>query len=106
MNREENQKYWERLIHNQMESGLSQKQWCEENNIKIGTFKYWKYKIFPNTPSRKSEKTTWTRVTPITDTKLCNSKIEVKIGKATLLIDKFFDEEIFDKVMRVITKHV
>lgn len=106
MNRKENRKYWERIIHNQIESGLSQKQWCEENNAKVSTFRYWKHKIFSNNPLGKTEKTTWTMVTPITDTQLCNSKIEVKIGQATLLIDKFFDEEILDKLMGILTKHV
>ncbi|MBF8984897.1 hypothetical protein IZY60_15250 [Lutibacter sp. B2] len=106
MNSKENRKYWETIIHNQMESGLSQNRWCEENNTKVSTFRYWKHKMFSNKPLEKAEKTTWTKVTPITDTQLCNSKIEVKIGQATLLIDKFFDEEILHKLMGILTKHV
>lgn len=106
MNRKENRKHWESIIHNQIESGLSQKQWCEANNIKVSTFRYWKHKIFSNKPSEKVETTTWTMVTPIKDTQLCNNKIEVKIGKAILLIEKSFDEEILDRLLGILNKHV
>lgn len=41
MNREFNQKKWQEIIDHQRSSGLTQKLWCEANDINIHNFRYW-----------------------------------------------------------------
>jgi len=42
MDRKEKQQLWDQNIQAQKQSGLSQKQWCQEKDISYHTFKYWK----------------------------------------------------------------
>jgi hypothetical protein len=46
MSESNQQKFFERII-NWQQSGLSQKAWCEQNNVAYGVFHYW-YRRFRN----------------------------------------------------------
>jgi len=43
---------WEDRIEKQLVSGLTQRQWCNENNLALSAFRYWKLRI--NKENRKS----------------------------------------------------
>lgn len=43
--REAKQSYWKQLIQNWRDSGLTQVQFCKENQLKKPTFMYWKSKF-------------------------------------------------------------
>lgn len=46
---------WKSRIQKQQESGLPIKQWCQDNQVNIGCFGYWKKKLSPVTcPNRDS----------------------------------------------------
>ena len=46
---------WKKNILNQLQSGLSVKQWCHENDIKHHVFYYWKQKLFPKSKLNRSD---------------------------------------------------
>ena len=37
--------YWQQQLTNQNLSGLTQAQWCEQNNINIHNFRYWRNRL-------------------------------------------------------------
>jgi hypothetical protein len=41
----ENQQMWEDRLAEQASSGLNQKQWCDEININLHNFRYWKRRL-------------------------------------------------------------
>jgi hypothetical protein len=45
MVKSEKQLIWEERIEKQLASGLTQRQWCEENNLALSAYRYWKLRI-------------------------------------------------------------
>ncbi len=43
--RKSRQDYWGRQVENWIESGLSQTQYCKDQQLKLPTFQYWKSKL-------------------------------------------------------------
>ena len=56
-NRNELKQQWQQRLQDWRESGLNQKQWCEQNNIQQPQFWYWKKKL-EEIPAAKPNKTT------------------------------------------------
>ncbi len=44
MSRKSNPSYWKNALQEQKASKLSQAKWCEQNNVNIHNFRYWKNK--------------------------------------------------------------
>ena len=44
-NRDELKEQWQQRLKSWRESGLNQKQWCEQNNVRQHRFWYWKKKL-------------------------------------------------------------
>lgn len=44
-NRNQLKQQWQQRLQSWRESGLSQKQWCEQNNVRQPQFWYWKKKL-------------------------------------------------------------
>ena len=44
-NKEENEKIWRERVAKYRVSNQTQRQWCEENNVKLRTLRYWLEKI-------------------------------------------------------------
>ena len=44
-NRNELKEQWQQRLKSWRESGLNQKQWCEQNNVRQPQFWYWKKKL-------------------------------------------------------------
>lgn len=38
---------WQQHLDNQMDSGLSQTEYCEQHDIKVATLQYWRKKLKP-----------------------------------------------------------
>jgi len=49
---------WQRLINEQVESGSTQKAFCEERNIRLATFGHWKRKLLATAVSTEAD-TSW-----------------------------------------------
>jgi len=55
MNNRRNKAEWQRLIDEQVGAGLSQRAFCEQANIPLATFGYWKRKLKRMDPSHADE---------------------------------------------------
>ena len=58
MSKRRNKAEWQRLIDEQAASGLTQKAFCEQADIPVATFGYWKRKLKRTDPSRSDEEVT------------------------------------------------
>ena len=45
---------WKNIIEQQRQSGLSVGKWCQQNQIRPHTFRYWKEKLFPKQLQKSS----------------------------------------------------
>ena len=55
MSKRRNQAEWQRLIEEQKASGLTQKAFCDQADIPVATFGYWKRKLKRTDPSHSDE---------------------------------------------------
>lgn len=64
MARTSNLEYWEQVIADQTNSGLTQSKWCEQSDVNIHNFRYWKSRLKHDENSNHTSSTpTWTLVT-------------------------------------------
>jgi hypothetical protein len=73
---------WKERILQQQNSGLSIARWCQEHQVAVGQFNYWKSKLFP----RQIEATGFTE---IVDTK--NTGVAIEYGGMRIHLDPNFD---------------
>ncbi|SHJ99070.1 hypothetical protein SAMN02745975_03396, partial [Geosporobacter subterraneus DSM 17957] len=88
MARTPNQDYWEQVIADQRDSGLTQVKWCEQNDVNIHNFRYWKNRLKRDENSNIiSSATTWTLVTASSPTSTVKpsmsgtGEIDIQVGK-------------------------
>lgn len=92
-------KEWVKLIEEFKTSGKSQAQWCREKNIKVKAFNYQyrKYKKDNKINVPEFNKTNWL---PIELKPVNLSKLTIRVGKAVIEIEKDYDEELLQNVIR------
>jgi hypothetical protein len=94
--RVEKRKYWEGQLNSWKASGLTQAAYCREKNLGVRRFLYWKKRIFPERPSATLVELPMRSV-------LADSPITVVVdGRCRIEIDKGFDPETLEKVLRVV----
>lgn len=110
MSRKTNSEYWQQVLSTQMSSELTQLEWCEQNDVNIHNFRYWKRRLSsqPETVADLSQ-TKWALVTESkfaaeheTDT----SSLLIHVGKATVEVHCKFDSRILSDVVAVLMKYV
>lgn len=89
LNKEENERIWRERIANYRASNEGQKDWCNKNNCKQTTLKYWLTKI--NKEQAQKELPEWidlevgeNKVAKMPVKKLGGNIIEIDIGKAII----------------------
>lgn len=91
------------LVDQYRKSGMTQKDWCNENNIKQSTLGTWisKENKMNNVVNQK-----WIEATPAPkDYKKSVSKfIEIKIGDFTITLTEGFNKEVFGEVAKELQK--
>lgn len=101
---------WKDKVEQFKNSGLTQTQWCIENNVPISTLSTWvckdkKDKINAdkksNTTKETKDNVKWVKA----DIKTIEAtKIEIKIGKFSISLEKNFDKDVFGEVMMELIK--
>ena len=89
VSKEEKEKIWRERVTEYRASKKTQKQWCEENNLKLRTLRYWLEKT--NKEEWKKEMPEWidldvgeNKIAKMPVKKLEGNIIEVSIGKAII----------------------
>jgi len=90
------------IVAKQKVSNISQRKWCEANNINFHSFKSWVklYKEKTNTESISN----WIKAVPneMSTINTQASVIKVTVGTFTIEIENNFDEVVLSKLLKVI----
>ena len=97
MKRKEKELYWTDQISEYRQSGESLVEWCEKNDVKLHTMKYWLRKQSP-VVSEKSE-TAWVSCLVEENSK---DTITLKIKNVEIEVMSGFQEELLLKVLRTL----
>lgn len=89
---------WKEKLEKFKGSGLSQKEWCKENDVPASTLSTWLTKDSkPKSDNKRVKEQKWIKTNIITS----NTKpIEIKIGKLSVILEKNYDKELFQEVMK------
>ena len=85
---------WGENLRKQKESGLSIDRWCNENQIRTYTFRYWKERLFPKPlPSRLS-------FSELPDAK--ETGITIEYRNLRIRLDKHFDPFVLKQCLSIL----
>ena len=104
MNYKSNIELWEERISAFRTSGLTQMQWCHENNVKLSTLRYWIRKL--NDRTQASNGTKWFQLDVKEDTPTLTegSSITVKVGNYSILVNDNFNRSVLVDVVKVLNE--
>lgn len=94
---------WTQRITDYRNSGMTASNWCEDNEIILSQLRYWLLKFKKENTLLESNGTNWVSVD--FSNSLSNPKertITVKIGPATIELNKNFDKDVFTDVVKVL----
>lgn len=112
MSKKANSEYWQQVVLDQSSSGLTQLEWCEQNNVNIHNFRYWKRRLESELNSNHAVNQTETKWAIITHSEAdiaaqtIKSLLCIHVGKAVVDVSPGFDPESLSTVLSVLMKHV
>ena len=109
MARKGNREIWVEHVNNQNMSDLSQKVWCEKNNINYHNFAYWVGRFKKENAAIEPNGTEWVTVLPskpCIDNNKNTGNVTISIGNAVIDFKTDTDIESFEKVIQILVKYV
>ena len=113
MAKNSNHDYWKQVISEQSISGMTQNQWCDQNNVNIHNFRYWKGRLLKKQVDTKEKSVVsqpkWALITESKDTRRNGTKadtISIHIGQVTIEVNDDFSSKTLSDVVAVLIKHV
>jgi hypothetical protein len=93
----EKMNHWRQQIEAFKASGLSRKEYCEQNQIKISTLDYWRQKF--SSPEEKKE-SAWI---PIRIAEDSSSGIDLRVGRIAIAVKPGFDRALLMELLKTIS---
>ena len=95
---------WRERLQDLSASGLSQKEWCRQQDISIYTLQYWKRRL-QEEPS-ESKRNTWMTVVPDSSDLHAATDSEITIRKAeiTIVLSSTVDPRISHELLQVLMR--
>ncbi len=95
---------WRERLKDLSASGLSQKEWCRQQDISIYTLQYWKKKL-QEEPSESKENTWMTVVPDSTDYHAAtDSEITIRKSGITIVLSSTVDPRISHELLQVLMR--
>ena len=89
--------YWRQQIEAFKSSGLSRREFCENNQIKLSTLDYWRQKL--NAPEEKND-SGWIPIKIGDDN---SSGIDLHVGRITIAVKPGFDRTLLVELLQTIS---
>ena len=89
--------YWRQQIETLKASGLSRRDFCEKNQIKLSTLDYWRQKF--SVPEEKNE-SSWIPI-KIAEDNL--QGIDLRVGRITIAVKPGFDRTLLVELLQTIS---
>lgn len=100
MDKGKNREIWLNRINEYKSSGLSQKVWCTENDLKFSSFKYWLARSNEN----PSDNNGAFEFASVSISKENFSAIAVEVNGVTLSVNNDYDEMLLIKLLKTLKK--
>jgi transposase-like protein len=101
LSKEENRKKWSEIIKDQSFSGLTQVEWCKNNDVNIHNFRYWRKRL--QEAPLDDRKISFVSIKPTPAT--FKRSITLRIGAATLDITGDVNPDVLDTVVQVLMRY-
>jgi len=89
---------WLQHIEDFKSSGLTRKAYCEERQINVSTFDYWREKLSPS-EKRKTRESSWI---PVKISEDAGPGIEIRVGRIAITVKHGFDRALLMGLLQTI----
>ncbi len=95
--------FWKGHIAGLSKSGLSRKAYCQQNDLSISTFQYWRAKLKPasTTVEHRSESNKPWVTLQVADDPTCENGVRLRIGRVTIEVDPGFNRDLLAEVIKI-----
>mgnify|MGYP000008499709 FL=1 len=100
MTRDEKLLMWEKKVEQFDKSGLSMRQWCQENGEVYGTFRHWR-KVIQEKNEQEQGQSRWLPLQVLDDTTQ-HSPIVIKYKEFKIEISQDVDTRLLEDLLRVL----
>lgn len=107
--KDEDRKLWTDRINDYRDSGLTATRWAEDRAVAVHKLRYYINKFNKEKKlelNQECKKIAWASVIPkksIIESK-SNNPLKIIIGKATIEVDSEFDQDLFESIVRILSK--
>lgn len=105
---DEDKALWVNRINEYRASSLTAVKWCEENKVSVHGLRHYISKFNKENKLQSIEETTKTKWAsldmPNIITEENSNKLKITIGQATIEVDANFNPDIFESVVRILSK--
>jgi len=101
MSKNENKENWLNLVKKYETSGLSQKAFCEKNNLKLSSFRYWVSKASSNPSDKKDYKEEF-EFASISISQEISSAIAVEASGISISVSGDYDEILLLRLIKTL----
>ena len=107
MSRESLQQEWARRLEEYSASGLSQKEWCQGNDVPMHQFNYWRGKLKQGKVARTNPvaaegENGWWKLEVLPQPTQLQSALDVRVGAATIKVAPGFDAKLLAAVVQAL----
>jgi len=107
MSRESLQQDWARRLEEYSASGLSQKEWCQGNDVPMHQFNYWRGKlkqgkITSANPIAAEGENGWWKLEVLPEPPPLQNALDVRVGAATIKVAPGFDAKLLAAVVQAL----
>ncbi len=103
MQTEQREKLWQERISSYQGSGLSIRDWCQEQGLPDHQLRYWLKKSLTGGNIKPVETSNWIAMGP--NDPAPNSGVSLRIGTVTLEVQRGFDPQVLLDVVHSLSRH-
>ena len=94
--------FWERVVHNQQQSGLNGRAWCQTNGVALASFYIWRKKLAPAASAGSDIQ--WLPLEPGKSTSCAAgpSGLTLRVGAVSVEIATGFDTSTLSDVLTIL----
>ena len=100
--RQANKEKWTTIVEAQQSSGQTQKAWCQENQVNIHKFNYWKKRLTTKSTQDATSEPIGTFEWANVVVENFSSEIEIEVGSVRIHLKSNFDEDLLKKLIRTL----
>lgn len=95
---------WKSHITEQVSSGLTQKEWCDANDVNLHNLRYWKHRMVVS-KQQAAIAQRFVAIGPIQSQARTQASLQLSIGKLAVEIREGIDLALLDDVLKILMQY-